>query len=67
MHTVLLVEKGLIYTMGRNIEGQLGAGHTNCVEQPILVDFIKHRTIVVRATYIQYICKFILNNFKLIE
>ncbi|CAD6991970.1 unnamed protein product [Ceratitis capitata] len=46
MHTVLLVEKGLIYTMGRNIEGQLGAGHTNCVEQPILVDFIKHRTIV---------------------
>ncbi|XP_054725960.1 serine/threonine-protein kinase Nek8 [Anastrepha obliqua] len=46
MHTVLLVESGRIYTMGRNAEGQLGVGHTSEVDRPTLVEFIKHRAIV---------------------
>nr|XP_036233281.1 serine/threonine-protein kinase Nek8 isoform X2 [Bactrocera oleae] len=46
VHTILLMENGSVYTMGRNSEGQLGVGHTNSVEQPTLVKFIAHRTII---------------------
>lgn len=58
MHTVLLMEYGRVYTMGRNSEGQLGVGHTNGVEQPTLVEFITHRTVVVNTMSLK---QFILN------
>ena len=52
-HTCILVEPGHVYTLGRNVEGQLGGGSTKPQSTPVCVKAFQQKPAFVSYHVIQ--------------
>ena len=61
-NTVCLLEDGTVYVWGRNINGQLGVGHTNNVLSPTKVTFFEDKSKVIDVWTMNSSVAFLLEN-----